>query len=150
LHANYLSAETLSVLSLIDDLSLKADVTYVVVDEAHCILDWGEDFRPEFRHIVELRPHISNIRMLAVTATASHSSEKAIAFSLGMREFQQISSLPAINANVMLSVQVVVHDTEQQTNLYSVQVISSTNEPHMNTIAVYSIPLSGEKTVPVY
>ena len=58
-------------LSHIDDLSLKSlkvDVTYVVVDEAHCILDWGEDFRPEFRHIVDLRPHISNIRMLAVTA----------------------------------------------------------------------------------
>ena len=105
--ARYYIGHPEDVLSHIDDLSLKSlkvDVTYVVVDEAHCILDWGEDFRPEFRHIVDLRPHISNIRMLAVTATASHSSEKAIAFSLGMREFQQISSLPAINANVMLSV----------------------------------------------
>ena len=58
------------------------------------------------------------------------------------------SDLEIINLNSPL--QVVVHDTEQQTNLYSVQVISSTNEPHMNTIAVYSIQLSGEKTVPVY
>ena len=58
------------------------------------------------------------------------------------------SDLEIINLNSPL--QVVVHDTEQQTNLYSVQVISSTNEPHMNTIAVYSIQLSGEKTIPVY
>lgn len=83
-------------LSHIDDLSwksLKVDVNYVVVDEVHCFLHWGQDFRSEFRHIVDLRPHISNMRMLAVTATATHSSKKYIAFSLGMREFQQIRSL---------------------------------------------------------
>ena len=69
----------------IDDLSLKSlkvDFPYVFVDEAHCILDWDDDFRPKIRHIVDLRPHISNIRMLAETATASHSSKKAIAFNL--------------------------------------------------------------------
>lgn len=52
--------------------NIAAKVSLVVVDEAHCISDWGHDFRPQYRlikHIIELLP--ANLRLLATTATAN-------------------------------------------------------------------------------
>ncbi len=48
------------------------DIVFLVVDEAHCISDWGHDFRPDYRRIerlVQLFP--TNLRLLATTATAN-------------------------------------------------------------------------------
>jgi len=50
-----------------------ANISLLVVDEAHCISDWGHDFRPHYRllqHTIEALP--SNMRLLATTATASN------------------------------------------------------------------------------
>lgn len=48
-----------------------ANVTRIVVDEAHCVSDWGHDFRPEFRELRKLRAIIPTASWLAVTATAT-------------------------------------------------------------------------------
>lgn len=51
---------------------IAAKVSLLVIDEAHCISDWGHDFRPQYRlikHIIELLP--PNLRLLATTATAN-------------------------------------------------------------------------------
>ncbi len=47
-------------------------IALFVVDEAHCISDWGHDFRPDYRRIVDIiRVFPSNIPILATTATAN-------------------------------------------------------------------------------
>ena len=48
------------------------DIVFLVVDEAHCISDWGHDFRPDYRRIERLvRLFPANLRLLATTATAN-------------------------------------------------------------------------------
>ena len=66
----------------------KFDMVFIVIDESHCVLDWGEDCRPDFRLLLicNLRSYFIKImHMLAVTATAQ--SQKEIAKLLGMRSF---------------------------------------------------------------
>lgn len=55
-----------------------------VVDEAHCISDWGHDFRPDYRRIVRvLKALPSNIPVLATTATANDRVVRDVAHQLG-------------------------------------------------------------------
>lgn len=49
----------------------KMKVNLITVDEAHCISQWGYDFRPSYLRIAELRQHLPGIPMLALTATAT-------------------------------------------------------------------------------
>lgn len=57
----------------------KMNISFVVVDEAHCIAQWGHDFRPPFRRIINLINLLpSNIPVLATTATATKDTAKDI------------------------------------------------------------------------
>jgi ATP-dependent DNA helicase RecQ len=68
--------------------SLLADRTpaLIVVDEAHCISQWGHDFRPDYRRISELRQRFPDAPCLAVTATATDRVREDIVMSLKLRE----------------------------------------------------------------
>ena len=46
-------------------------VSLLVIDEAHCISDWGHDFRPDYRRITSILPNLPNVRLLGTTATAN-------------------------------------------------------------------------------
>lgn len=61
-------------------------VECITVDEAHCISEWGHDFRPEYRKIKGLRPLFPNAVFLAVTATATHQVRKDIIANLGLKK----------------------------------------------------------------
>ena len=61
------------------------DISFVVVDEAHCISQWGYDFRPDYLRIGELRERI-DAPVIALTATATPSVAQDIMERLGFRE----------------------------------------------------------------
>ena len=62
-------------------------ISFVEVDEAHCISEWGHDFRPEYRNIRTIIERLgSNIPIVALTATATPKVQEDILKNLGMQE----------------------------------------------------------------
>ena len=68
-----------------------SDVSFVAVDEAHCISQWGHDFRPEYRQLGRLRQLLPGVSLHAYTATATARVRRDIAAQLGLRT--RLSSL---------------------------------------------------------
>ena len=65
-----------------------------VIDEAHCISDWGHDFRPDYRRIVRVLQAIpSNVPVLATTATANNRVVNDVKSQLGQNIILQRGSL---------------------------------------------------------
>ena len=63
---------------------IAARIGLLVIDEAHCISDWGHDFRPDYRRIGQVLARLpANIAVLATTATANRRVEEDIALQLG-------------------------------------------------------------------
>ena len=61
-------------------------VSFLTVDEAHCISQWGYDFRPSYTRIAEIRKILPDIPVLALTATATPEVVKDIQRQLAFRE----------------------------------------------------------------
>lgn len=66
----YLSPERLQN-KILQDKIKQMNVSLLTVDEAHCISEWGYDFRPSYLHIAEIRTLLPNVPILALTATAT-------------------------------------------------------------------------------
>ena len=64
----------------------RVKVSLITIDEAHCISQWGHDFRPAYREIRQLRVTFPDIPVLALTATATPEVVKDIQQQLGFRE----------------------------------------------------------------
>jgi ATP-dependent DNA helicase RecQ len=65
------------------DVIRKLDIALLAIDEAHCISEWGHDFRPDYSRIAEFRKLIGNPLTIALTATASIPVQKDIVKKLG-------------------------------------------------------------------
>ena len=64
--------------------SIKSSIALVAIDEAHCISEWGHDFRPDYRRIGEVVRELGAPRIAAFTATATPEVRKDIALQLGL------------------------------------------------------------------
>jgi ATP-dependent DNA helicase RecQ len=62
------------------------NVTALAIDEAHCISEWGHDFRPEYRRLASLRALLPDIPLMALTATATERVRKDIIHHLQLRD----------------------------------------------------------------
>jgi ATP-dependent DNA helicase RecQ len=62
------------------------NIQRIAVDEAHCISEWGHDFRPEYRQLAQLRAHLPGVPFLALTATATPKVRQDIARQLQMEK----------------------------------------------------------------
>ena len=81
----YLSPERLGT-QLFRRYVQEMDVSYIVVDEAHCISQWGYDFRPDYLKIGELRELLPDVPVIALTATATPQVADDIMERLCFRE----------------------------------------------------------------
>ena len=68
------------------DLLATCQVSFVAIDEAHCISQWGHDFRPEYRQLGQLRTLLPGISLHAFTATATARVRRDIAAQLGLSD----------------------------------------------------------------
>jgi ATP-dependent DNA helicase RecQ len=62
------------------------NVSCIAIDEAHCVSEWGHDFRPEYRQLVKLRATLPNVPLMALTATATERVRTDIITHLKLRE----------------------------------------------------------------
>jgi ATP-dependent DNA helicase RecQ len=81
----YVAPERLMLSGFLSDLQ-KWNVKLIAIDEAHCISEWGHDFRPEYRQISELRKHFPNVPFMALTATATGRVREDIVNHLKLHE----------------------------------------------------------------
>ena len=81
----FLAPEQLSKVETIQALR-KANISLFVVDEAHCVSEWGHDFRPDYLTLGKVIEELGHPTILAMTATASGPVRKEIAQRLGMRK----------------------------------------------------------------
>ena len=68
----------------------RVKISRLVIDEAHCVSQWGHDFRPEYRRLGEARELLGNPPVTAVTATATRDVQLEILEVLGCRDAVQI------------------------------------------------------------
>ena len=83
----YAAPERLMLSGFLADLQ-RWNVRLIAVDEAHCISEWGHDFRPEYRQIANLRGFFPDIPFMALTATATGRVREDIIAHLKLREPQ--------------------------------------------------------------
>jgi ATP-dependent DNA helicase RecQ len=87
----YVAPETLKKDETIEFLR-SVTVSFVAVDEAHCISEWGHDFRPEYRRIKQIVKEIDDVPMVALTATATPKVQLDIQKSLNMQDAEVFKS----------------------------------------------------------
>jgi len=66
--------------------ALNWDIAQFAIDEAHCISEWGHDFRPEYRELKKLRKHLPDVPIMALTATATDRVRADIIKELTLRD----------------------------------------------------------------
>ena len=87
----YVAPETLKKDETIEFLR-SVTLSFVAVDEAHCISEWGHDFRPEYRRIKQIVKEIDDVPMVALTATATPKVQLDIQKSLNMQDAEVFKS----------------------------------------------------------
>ena len=88
----YVSPERLETSLFLEYLPI-ININLIAVDEAHCISQWGYDFRPPYLRIAQLREHLPTVPVIALTASATVGVQNDIceklAFSTNQQRFQQ-------------------------------------------------------------
>jgi ATP-dependent DNA helicase RecQ len=88
----YVAPETLTKQENLDFFS-DLQISFFAVDEAHCISEWGHDFRPEYRRLKEMMEEInSEVPIIALTATATPKVQSDIVKNLSLRDSEVLIS----------------------------------------------------------
>jgi len=94
----------------------RLDVRLLAVDEAHCISQWGYDFRPAYTQLTELRQRLPHVPVMALTATATPPVRRHIAEQLHLQEpLEYVSAFRRSNLRFA-----VLYDTDRKRQLIHV------------------------------
>ena len=108
----YVAPESLTKEDNVDFLKT-VKISFYAVDEAHCISEWGHDFRPEYRRIRPIINEIGNAPVIALTATATDKVRTDIKKSLGIADAKEFKS--SFNrANLYYEVRPKLKDIDRQ------------------------------------
>lgn len=81
----YVAPESLIKEEYVDFLK-NQKISFVAIDEAHCISEWGHDFRPEYRNLRHIIKKIDNVPVIGLTATATEKVQEDILKTLGISD----------------------------------------------------------------
>ncbi|EKX47418.1 cpRecQ plastid-targeted DNA helicase [Guillardia theta CCMP2712] len=70
------------------DLHARVGIELIAIDEAHCVSEWGHDFRPEYQRLYELREEVPDVPVMALTATATPRVQDEIIRNLSLGSFR--------------------------------------------------------------
>lgn len=115
----YVTPERFRKKDFVDEIK-KIKIDLLAVDEAHCISEWGHDFRPDYSRIGEFRELLGNPLTIALTATATHSVQEDIVKKLHLtkdeiKTFHQGIERP----NLRLGAVDVIDDKEKLKEIFS-------------------------------
>ena len=103
----YITPEMISksqaMVSAFRDLHARRRLARIVIDEAHCVSQWGHDFRPDYKLLGELRQQFSGVPVIALTATATENVKIDVIHNLGIKNcetFSQSFNRPNLNYEV--------------------------------------------------
>lgn len=126
----YVAPESLVKQEIVDFLK-QAKVSFLAIDEAHCISEWGHDFRPEYRRIKEIMAQIGQVPIIALTATATPKVRTDI-----------LHNLQVTDANVFIT-------SFNRENLYY-EIRPKVNAKAATTEIIKYIKSQGEKSGIIY
>jgi ATP-dependent DNA helicase RecQ len=107
----YVAPESLTKEENIEFLK-KQKISFFAIDEAHCISEWGHDFRPEYRNLRNIIYKIGNFPIVGLTATATEKVQEDILKNLGITEAKTFKA--SFNrANLFYEVKVKTKDVEK-------------------------------------
>ena len=87
------------------DLHGRRKLARIVIDEAHCVSQWGHDFRPDYKLLGEVRQQLPGVPVIALTATATENVKIDVIHNLGIKNceiFSQSFNRPNLNYEVRL------------------------------------------------
>lgn len=80
-------------------------LSYLVVDEAHCVSQWGHDFRPDYLRLGALRSRLAHAPCVALTATATPQVQEDVFAALHLKQPVATFKTPCFRANLFYDVQ---------------------------------------------
>jgi RecQ family ATP-dependent DNA helicase len=110
----YITPESLTIShAMINRIYTERGICMIAIDEAHCLSSYGFDFRPKYKEIVKIRSLLSNVPVLAVTATATEKVMNDIVSMMNMNNCEKIKT-SFDRPNLMINVSIQTQNTTEQ------------------------------------